>query len=102
MEGCLTCRKGIEDVIDNEDLRYADYFCIECDQENDDKYYFLKDTSNCFKEEPIVYDNDNIKINFFLDKESSVDPENWEWVSCYKKCEKCIRTGTNSIMNYDS
>ena len=102
MEGCLTCSKGIGEVIDNEDLRYANYFCIECDQENDDKYYFLKDTNNCFKEEPIVYDNDNIKINFFLDKESSVDPENWNWVSCYKKCEKCSRTGTDSIMNCDS
>ncbi len=101
-EGCLTCSKGIGAVIDNVDLRYANYFCTQCDQENDDKYYFLKDTNNCFKEEPIVYDNDHIKINFFLDKESSVDPENWKWVSCYKKCEKCTTTGTDSIMNCDS
>ena len=101
MEGCLTCTHGIDHIIINSDLRLANYFCEKCDQLSSEKYYRLIHTNNCFKNEPEIYDDDGIKINYYLDNESYDNEKDWEWVNCYKKCEKCSNLGNDDIMNCD-
>ena len=100
-EGCLTCTKGIDHIDLNDDLRLANYYCEKCDQLGSEKYYFLIDTNNCFKNEPEIYDDDGIKINYYLDNESSDNEKDWKWVNCYIKCEKCSNLGNDDIMYCD-
>ena len=99
-EGCLTCTKGISYIIENSDLRWANYYCEKCDQLGSQKYYFLIGTNNCLKNEPEIYD-DGVKINYYLDKESYPNEKDWKWVNCYKNCEKCSNLGNDDVMNCD-